>query len=225
MVVEDDPFLGLLVKELFENRGYEATLFKDGERAFKGFCEIQPDLCVLDVMLPIKDGFSLAEEIRTTDSNVPIVFLTAKSMTEDVVKGFQIGANDYVKKPFSMEELLVRVESILKREKGIGKLESSEVSYQFGIIDFNYTYQQISVGDMHKSLTSREADLLKILCEQRNQLVNRKLILVKLWGDDSFFNGRSLDVFITKLRKLLKAEERLQIQTVRGEGYRLVFAD
>ncbi|MEH0157453.1 response regulator transcription factor [Limibacter armeniacum] len=227
MVVEDDPFLGLIVKELFESRGYDASLFKDGEQAQQAFFEEQPDLCVLDVMLPRKDGFTLANEIRQSGSNVPIVFLTAKSMTEDVVKGFKLGANDYVKKPFSMEELLVRVESILQRNEQVAAhqeevIQPQEELFLLGNTHFNYTFQWLEVDGKQQTLTPREAELLKMLCSERNKVVNRKLILVKLWGDDTFFNGRSLDVFIAKIRKMLKHEPDLKIVTIRGEGYKLV---
>ncbi|GAA4843739.1 response regulator transcription factor [Algivirga pacifica] len=222
LIVEDDPYLGFLVKELFESKGYEVVLKENGVDGTQAFFIAQPDLCILDVMLPDKDGFTLAKEIRAVNQQIPIIFLTAKTMTEDVVKGFKIGGNDYVKKPFSMEELLVRVDALLARNKGQSlPLGGQDKSYTLGNVLFNYHFQELQMGTETISLTPREAELLKMLSDNLQEVVSRKLILMQLWGDDSFFNGRSLDVFMAKLRKRLKKTDVI-VQTIRGEGYRLL---
>jgi len=225
LLVEDEVFLGQIVKESFETRDFEVKHFTDGEQGLEGYKKMNPDVCVLDVMLPVMDGFTLAKEIKKIDPNQPIIFLTAKSMTEDVIEGFAIGADDYVRKPFSMEELIMRVKAVIKRNNH--KEEIVEVEqvkeYQIGQFTFLPIKQELHHHSGMKKLTSRESELLRILCENKNSLVERDVILKELWGDDSFFNARSMDVFITKLRKHLKEDSDVELLNVRGRGYKIIF--
>lgn len=225
LLVEDEVFLGQIVKESFETRGFEVKHFVDGEQGLEGFKTMNPDICVLDVMLPVMDGFSLAKEIKKINPNQPIIFLTAKSMTEDVIEGFAIGADDYVRKPFSMEELIMRVKAVLGRN--IQREENSQVEqvseYEIGQFNFLPIKQELHHHSGFKKLTSRESELLRMLCESKNLLVERDVILKQLWGDDTFFNARSMDVFITKLRKYLKEDTEVELLNVRGRGYKLIF--
>ena len=222
LVVEDDPYLGMMVQELLTARQFQAVWEQDGVKGFDRFVEFQPDLCLLDVNLPQKDGFSLAKEIKQIDQETPIIFLTAKSLKEDVLEGFAIGADDYVKKPFSMEELIARIQAILRRSQA--KEVDLEVlqTFQLGSYEFNYTKRMLSLGDSEQVLTHREADLLLLFCQRKNQLLDRTIALKKLWKDDSYFNARSMDVHITNLRKKLKEDESVQIVNVRGRGYKLL---
>ncbi|MEM9075654.1 MAG: response regulator transcription factor [Bacteroidota bacterium] len=217
LLAEDEPALGQIVKESLETRNFEVILCKDGSEAYERYLEHQPKLLVLDVMMPKKDGFTLVEEIRKNDMETPIIFLTAKSQTKDVVNGFELGGNDYLKKPFSMEELIVRIHALLNRSQ---KLQKDNVL--FGKFRFNYTKQLLIYGTEEESLTHREAELLYHLIQKQNDVLDRSEILKKLWGDDDFFNARSMDVFITKLRKKLKKDETIQIINVRGQGYKLI---
>jgi DNA-binding response OmpR family regulator len=225
LLVEDEVFLGQIVKESFETRGFAVKHFVDGEQGLEGFKTMNPDICVLDVMLPLMDGFTLAKEIKKLNPNQPIIFLTAKSMTEDVVEGFSIGADDYVRKPFSMEELIMRVKAVLgrnsKREDDDKVEQVSE--YEIGQFTFLPIKQELHHHSGIKKLTSRESDLLRMLCENKNSLIERDVILKQLWGDDTFFNARSMDVFITKLRKYLKEDSDIELINVRGRGYKLIF--
>ena len=225
LLVEDEVFLGQIVKESFETRDFEVKHFVDGEQGLEGFKTMNPDICVLDVMLPLMDGFALAKEIKKLNPNQPIIFLTAKSMTEDVVEGFAIGADDYVRKPFSMEELIMRVKAVLgrnsKREKET-KVEQVR-EYEIGQFTFLPIKQELHHHSGIKKLTSRESELLRMLCENKNSLIERDVILKQLWGDDTFFNARSMDVFITKLRKYLKEDSDIELINVRGRGYKLIF--
>ena len=219
LLAEDEPSLGLIIKESLETRNFQVHLAKDGKEAFELYKSIDPKLLVLDVMMPKKDGFTLAKEIREEDETIPIIFLTAKSQTQDVVEGFTIGGNDYLKKPFSMEELIVRINNLLQRTRIQKKAEIISV----GAYTFNFPKQQLQFKEEEPSLlTHREAHLLFHLIKNKNQVLDRSLILKKLWGDDDFFNGRSMDVFITKLRKKLKKDESIQILNVRGYGYKLI---
>ncbi|SHI79527.1 response regulator transcription factor [Aquimarina spongiae] len=219
LLAEDEPSLGLIIKESLETRNFQVHLAKDGKEAFELYKSIDPKLLVLDVMMPKKDGFTLAKEIREEDETIPIIFLTAKSQTQDVVEGFTIGGNDYLKKPFSMEELIVRINNLLQRTRIQKKAEIISV----GAYTFNFPKQQLQFKEEEPSLlTHREAHLLFHLIKNKNQVLDRSLILKKLWGDDDFFNGRSMDVFITKLRKKLKKDESIQIINVRGYGYKLI---
>ena len=219
LLAEDEPSLGQIIKESLETRNFEVLLCSDGEEAYKVYKSEQPLLLVLDVMMPKKDGFTLAKEIRMDDPSIPIIFLTAKSQVEDVVEGFTLGGNDYLKKPFSMEELIVRINSLLKRDKPA--IINDEI--QLGKFIFNLKKQTLEYNNTIETLTHREANLLFYLIDNKNQILDRSFILKKLWGDDDFFNARSMDVFITKLRKKLKNDPAIQILNVRGYGYKLVY--
>ncbi len=225
LIVEDDPFLGLIVKENFETKGFDAFLNKDGDSGLKAFCSIKPDICILDIMMPLKDGFTLAKEIREIDKKVPIIFLTAKSMQQDVIEGFNVGADDYVKKPFSMEELILRVNVILKRTENLPNVSQGHNSYHIGNYLFNYEAQILKHDNLTQKLTHREAELLKLLFENKNKVLDREPTLTKLWGDDNFFTGRSMDVFISKLRKYLQKDSNLEIINIRGKGYKLIISE
>ncbi|GAA4743935.1 response regulator transcription factor [Flavisolibacter ginsenosidimutans] len=219
LYVEDETFLAKIVSETLESRGYEVVLEEDGGKAFQRFSEIKPDVCVLDIMLPNKDGFTIADEIRDKDTDVPIIFLSAKSQTADVVSGFKTGANDYIRKPFSMEELIVRIENVL-RHKIVATGEQDEVN--IGAYTFNMKRQTLNHPDEGRKLSYRESELLKLLYENRDKIVERSEILTLLWGSDSFFNSRTLDVYITKLRGYLKHDPAIEIITIKGIGYRFV---
>ena len=219
LLAEDEPALGMIIKESLETRNFKVLLCENGEKAFSIYKKEEPELLVLDVMMPKKDGFTLAKEIRQENDTIPIIFLTAKSQTQDVVEGFTIGGNDYLKKPFSMEELIVRIHSLLDRTK---QQRTSEI-LKFGQFTFNFPKQllQFETEDVIP-LTHREAHLLFHLIKNKNQVLDRSLILNKLWGSDDFFNARSMDVFITKLRKKLAKDNSIQIVNVRGFGYKLI---
>lgn len=219
LLAEDEPALGQIIKESLETRNFQVILCENGDVAFKKYKTETPELLVLDVMMPKKDGFTLAKEIRGLDDTIPIIFLTAKSQTQDVVEGFTIGGNDYLKKPFSMEELIVRINNLLNRTKEQKQSEIIQVSH----FTFNFPKQTLQFKDEEKvSLTHREAHLLFHLIKNKNQVLDRSLILNKLWGNDDFFNARSMDVFITKLRKKLKKDSNIEIINVRGYGYKLI---
>jgi DNA-binding response OmpR family regulator len=221
LYVEDEVFLGKIVKESLQSRGFSVYMETDGAKAFDVFKKIQPHVCVLDVMLPNKDGFEIAEEIRAVNTQVPILFLTARTQTGDVVKGFTIGGNDYIRKPFSMEELIVRIENVLRKKEGKPIAVSAD-TVQLGKYQF-YTNRQLLVKDAaEKKLSYRESELLKILYENREGIIDRKNILTLLWGNDSFFNSRNLDVYINKIRSYLKEDDSLEILTIKGIGYRFV---
>jgi DNA-binding response OmpR family regulator len=221
--VEDELFLGKIVKESLESRGFEVIMESDGAKATALFKKSSPDICVLDVMLPNKDGFTIADEIRELNEAVPIIFLTAKTQTEDVVKGFTLGGNDYIRKPFSMEELIVRIQNVLKNKTGGGqKITGDNVT--FGKYSFQLNRQVLSSGKDDRKLSFRESELLKLLYQNREKIIDRKDILNLLWGNDSFFNSRNLDVYITKLRSYLKEDPTLEIITIKGIGYRFVVA-
>ncbi|GAA0717760.1 response regulator transcription factor [Aquimarina litoralis] len=218
VLAEDEPSLGQIIKESLETRNFKVHLAKNGEEAYALYSSISPKLLVLDVMMPKKDGFTLAKEIRLEDDTIPIIFLTAKSQTQDVVEGFTIGGNDYLKKPFSMEELIVRINNLLHRTRTQQNSEALTV----GRYTFDFPKQILTFENESHQLTHREAHLLFHLIKNKNQVLDRSMILKKLWGDDDFFNGRSMDVFITKLRKKLKQDDSIQIINVRGFGYKLV---
>ncbi len=219
LLAEDEPALGQIIKESLETRDFSVMLCENGEKAYQVYKSHKPELLVLDVMMPKKDGFTLAKEIRMEDDAVPIIFLTAKSQTQDVVEGFTIGGNDYLKKPFSMEELIVRIHNLLSRTK----LQKSADILKFGQFTFDFPKQTLQYQDQEKTqLTHREAHLLFHLIKNKNEVLDRSLILNKLWGTDDFFTARSMDVYITKLRKKLKLDTSLQIVNVRGFGYKLI---
>jgi DNA-binding response OmpR family regulator len=223
LYVEDEMFLAKIVKESLETRGYEVQLEMDGGEALARFNAGPPDVCVLDIMLPNKDGFSIAEEIRQVNNAVPIIFLTAKTQTTDLVKGFHTGANDYIRKPFSMEELIVRIENALRnRNSSNNSAGTQKDSIAIGNYLFNPNRQTLTDDTEEKKLSFRESELLRLLYENKEKIIDRRDILNVLWGSDSFFNSRTLDVYITKIRGYLKNDPSLQIITVKGIGYRFV---
>ena len=218
VLAEDEPSLAQIIKESLETRDFDVFLAKNGKEAFDLYQKENPDILVLDVMMPIKDGFTLAKEIREENKQIPIIFLTAKSQTKDVLEGFKHGGNDYLKKPFSMEELIVRIHSLLQRN--LEKKEHKNI--KIGSYTFNHTKQVLTFNNKEATLTHRESELLFILTQNKNSVSEKTYILNKLWGNDDFFNARSMDVFITKLRKKLKSDENIQIVNVRGYGYKLI---
>jgi two-component system response regulator VicR len=219
LLIEDEVQLGQIVKDSLEMRGFEMLYAEDGKEGLRMYKEHHPDVVVLDIMMPNMDGFSVTTEIRKEDKTTPIIFLTAKSQTTDVVKGFELGGNDYLKKPFSMDELIVRIKALLMRGGGDAGMDV----VQIGQYTFNYTKQTLSRNSNTEFLSHREAEILRRLSDNRNQVMERKTILLDLWGDDSFFNARSMDVFITKIRRYLKEDPRIQIVNIRGVGYKLIF--
>jgi len=221
LYAEDELFLGKIVKESLESRGFEVIMESDGAKATDLFKKTKPDICVLDVMLPNKDGFAIADEIRDINEEVPIIFLTAKTQTEDVVKGFSAGGNDYIRKPFSMEELIVRIQNVLRTKKEAPEKISGD-SVTIGKLNFQINRQVLSNDKEDRKLSFRESELLKLLYENRDKVIDRKDILNLLWGNDSFFNSRNLDVYITKLRSYLKSDPAIEIITIKGIGYRFV---
>jgi DNA-binding response OmpR family regulator len=223
LYVEDELFLGKIVKESLESRGFQVIMEDDGAKATELFKNSKPDICVLDIMLPNKDGFTIADEIRELNENVPIIFLTARTQTEDVVRGFTLGGNDYIRKPFSMEELIVRIQNQLRGATERPQKASGD-KLVLGRYSFQVNRQVLSSGQEERKLSFRESELLKILYENREKIIDRKDILNLLWGNDSFFNSRNLDVYITKLRSYLKDDPALEIITIKGVGYRFVGA-
>ena len=220
LIVEDDLNLGQILKEYLEAKGFETHLCRDGEEGIQAFRDQHFDLCILDIMMPKKDGFTLAKEIRLTDKQTPIIFLTAKSMKEDTLEGFKIGADDYITKPFSMEELLLRLMAILRRTGN--SAVKTQNNYKFGAFTFNYDQQILRFAEDEQKLTSKESELLRLLCQNINQTLDRSAALKAIWKDDSYFNARSMDVYIAKLRKYLKKDENIRILTIHGEGFKLV---
>jgi two-component system, OmpR family, response regulator TrcR len=219
ILAEDELALGMIIQESLESRDFKVRLCGNGQKALDCYLEQKPDVLVLDVMMPKKDGFTLAAEIRKIDPHTPIIFLTSKSQTEDVVKGFGLGANDYIRKPFSMEELIVRIKSHLDRIR-VRQNQSDWIA--LGKYEFHPTRQLLKFGEREQPLTSRESQLLQILLENANDITDRTKILTQIWGSDDFFNARSMDVFITKLRKKLQDDPNIQILNVRGYGFKLV---
>jgi DNA-binding response OmpR family regulator len=222
LYVEDEPFLGKIVKESLESREFEVNMIADGLLVMPAFEQYQPDICVLDVMLPNRDGFTLGKEIRKRQPGMPIIYLTAKNQTQDVIKGFQSGGNDYLKKPFSMEELIIRIQNLLQlvNLKPVNK----NTGINLGQYSFYPQKLELQMNGESRKLSHRETQLLQILAQHKNRPVERKKILKEVWGDDSFFNSRNLDVYITKLRDYLKSDEQVQIITLKGVGYQFVVA-
>jgi len=221
LLAEDDENLGVLLKEYLNAKDFEADLLPDGDKAFKSFQRNFYDLCILDVMMPLKDGFQLAKEIRAINKDIPIIFLTAKSLKEDVLHGFKLGGDDYITKPFSMEELLFRIEAILRRTKAESKL-SGQTVYKLGKYTFDFQKQMLSSDEVTHKLTTKESELLKMLCDNMNDILERNYALKNIWVDDSYWNARSMDVYITKLRKFLKDEPSVEILNVHGKGFKLI---
>jgi len=220
LYVEDEPFLGKIVTESLESRDFIVKMVNDGLLVLDQFKSFQPDICILDVMLPNKDGFTIGKEIRVINSTIPILFLTAKNQTEDLLKGFKSGGNDYIRKPFSMEELIVRVNNLLKlMHPDKNSKSQQDHSITIGKYVFNTQKYELIQGDQVRKLSHREAQILSMLIEKRNNAIDRREIMKVIWGDDSFFNSRNLDVYITKLRDYLKEDPDVQIITLKGIGY------
>ncbi len=220
LLCEDDENLGMLLREYLQAKGYKATLCPDGEVGYKEFMKEKYDICVLDVMMPKKDGFTLAKEIRQANSEVPIVFLTAKTLKEDILEGFKIGADDYLTKPFSMEELVFRIEAILSRVRC--KKNKYSTMYRFGKFTFDTQKQLLTIGEKQTKLTTKENELLALLCAHANEILQRDFALKTIWIDDNYFNARSMDVYITKLRKHLRDDDQIEIINIHGKGYKLI---
>ena len=220
LLAEDDENLGSLLREYLEIKGYKTILYANGNKAYKGFIQEHFDLCLLDVMMPEKDGFTLAREIRQINSDIPIIFLTAKSLKQDVLEGFSIGADDYITKPFSMEELLFRIEAILRRTHS-GTNAPQEL-FKLGKYDFDAQKQTLTINEHTQKLTTKEAELLKLLCNNKNKVLERNYALRTIWFDDNYFNARSMDVYITKLRKYLKQDPSVEIINVHGKGFKII---
>ena len=221
LLVEDDPNLGQLLRDYFGAKGYEVELRENGEEGYKAFHEESFELLVLDVMMPVKDGFSLARDIRALDEHIPIIFLTAKTMQEDTLEGFKTGADDYITKPFKMEELLARVQAVLRRVGKQEEVEGEPYRFQLGSYEFDHRDRVLSRNGETAELTSKENDLLLLLCRKKNQLLEREEALKAVWGDDGYFSGRSMDVYITRLRKYLKQDPNIRIDNVHGQGFQL----
>ena len=220
LLCEDDENLGMLLREYLQAKGYSTVLCPDGEQGFKEFTKNKYDIAVLDVMMPKKDGFTLAQDIRQANADLPIIFLTAKTLKEDILEGFKIGADDYITKPFSMEELVFRVEAILRRVRGKKTKEST--LYHIGKFVFDTQKQLLTIGDQQTKLTTKENELLALLCSHANEILQRDFALKTIWIDDNYFNARSMDVYITKLRKHLKDDDQIEIINIHGKGYRLI---
>ena len=221
LVVEDDPNLGTILTEYLNVKNYETTLAVDGEKGYDAFSKGTFDFIILDVMMPKKDGFTLAKEIRNTNKGIPIIFLTAKSLKEDTIEGFRLGADDYITKPFSMEELMARMNAILKRVDINYTEKGKQKDFSIGKFTFNSQTRKLIGGAEDQRLTSKESELLRLLCLNKNVVMDRTVALKTIWNDDSYFNSRSMDVYIAKLRKYLKSDSSVEIMNVHGEGFRL----
>lgn len=220
LLAEDDNNLGSLLDSFIKAKGYDVTLARNGKIALEKFNEGNFQFVILDVMMPEMDGFTVAKEIRAVDSKVPILFLTAKTMKEDKLEGFSLGADDYLTKPFSMEELVARIEAILKRTNSSDQPVNS--TYQIGKFSFDPETRMLRIGDEENKLTTKENHLLKLLAKNKNEILDRQAALRSIWGDDNYFNGRSMDVYIAKLRKILKADDSIEIMNVHGRGFKLI---
>ncbi|MEN0052892.1 MAG: response regulator transcription factor [Mucilaginibacter sp.] len=223
LLAEDELALAHIVRESLEENNFEVALCANGEQALQKYKNSKPDILVLDVMMPKIDGFAVARQVRETDHATPIIFLTARSQPKDVVAGFESGANDYLKKPFSVEELMIRMKVLLSNNRMLTPTRPMSETYHIGSIAYNSVKNTLQQGINSWQLTSRESDILKLLCKNQHQVISRKVLLETVWGDDSFFNARSLDVFISKLRGHLRTDANVQIITVRGSGYKLVW--
>lgn len=219
LFIEDEPALGMIVKDSLVYRGFDVLYAANGTDGLEQYRLHRPDIVVADIMMPDMDGFTMAEQIRRDDPHTPIMFLTARSQTSDVVRGFELGGNDYLKKPFSLDELVARINALLRT--GASRTHTNG-TFKIGRYIFDPAKQKLSVDDREVTLSHREAELLRRLYQQRNEVLGRSEVLTELWGDDSFFNGRSLDVFITKLRRYLREDPKIQIINIRGRGYKLV---
>lgn len=224
LLVEDDINFGNVLKNYLELNSYDVTLARDGIAGIDTFGTKTFDLCILDVMMPKLDGFSVAIKIREVDKKVPIIFLTAKGMKEDMLKGYKSGADDYLTKPFDTDVLLHKINVILRRSMGITEMED-QTDFKIGLYQFDYKYRKIFDGEETISISPKEADLLRLLCTHKNDLLPRQKALKLIWGDDNYFNGRSMDVFVTRLRKYFKKDPSIEIVTLHGKGVRLLIAE
>ncbi|MEO8794560.1 MAG: response regulator transcription factor [Daejeonella sp.] len=225
LLVEDDPNLGMLLQDYLQLKGkFEVVLSVDGEEGLRAFTKDQFDVCILDVMMPKKDGFTLGRDIRKINPNVPIIFATAKTMIEDKSEAFNLGGDDYITKPFRIEELLLRINALLKRVSDPDKQDGKALptSFNVGKYNFDYTAQLISNNDKQQKVSTKEAELLRLLCLKKNEVLTREEALISIWHDDNYFNGRSMDVFLSKLRKYLKDDPKVEIINVHGKGYKLL---
>lgn len=224
LLAEDDPNLGMLLQDYLQLKGkFEVVLCRDGDEAFRAFSKEHFDMCIFDVMMPKKDGFTLGKEIRRTNPNIPIIFATAKAMIEDKSEAYNLGGDDYITKPFRIEELLLRVNALLKRVAEPGQLDVTELpsKFEIGNYKFDYTGQMIEHAGIQQKVSTKEAELLRLLCLKKNQVLTREEALLSIWHDDNYFNGRSMDVFLSKLRKYLKEDPKVEIINVHGKGYKL----
>ena len=225
LLAEDDPNLGMLLKDYLQLKGkFEVVLCQDGEEASRAFTREHFDICIFDVMMPQKDGFTLGKEVRHINPTIPIIFATAKAMIEDKAEAYNLGGDDYITKPFRIEELLLRINALLKRVAEPGKTEASIIpsKFEIGNYKFDYTAQLITNGDAQQKVSTKEAELLRLLCLKKNEVLTREEALLSIWHDDNYFNGRSMDVFLSKLRKYLKEDPRVEIINVHGKGYKLL---
>jgi len=225
LLLEDDPNLGLIIQESLERQNFAVTLLPNGEDGLAVFTSGDFDLCLVDVMMPLRDGFSFAREVRKNDQEVPIIFLTARAMTEDKITGFRIGCDDYVTKPFSMEELLLRIEAVLRRGRSLAEERKAPTEFYLGDYTFNHAKMTLHHHNEMKRLTDKESELLRLLCLHKERTLERSFALRTIWGDDSYHCGRSMDVFISRLRKYLKNDQRVTIKAVHGQGFRLMIND
>ena len=223
LLCEDDENLGMLLREYLQAKGYQAVLCQDGEVGYREFAKGKFDIAVLDVMMPKKDGFTLAQEIRQANTEIPIIFLTARALKDDILEGFKIGADDYITKPFSMEELVLRIEAILRRVHG--KKAKDATVFRIGRFVFDAQKQLLTIGEKQTKLTTEENELLALLCAHSNEILQRDFALKTIWIDDNYFNARSMDVYITKLRKHLKDDDQIEIINIHGKGYKLIVPD
>lgn len=222
LLAEDDKNLGNILRTYLEAKGFQVKLFVNGQEALDGFSKESFDFCVVDVMMPVKDGFTLVKDIRKVDTQIPVLFLTAKSLEDDKLKGFQSGGDDYLTKPFSMEELLARIEAIMRRTAKFNLATGKQAYYEIGHMVFDYNHQTLTIKGVEQKLTSKESELLKLLWDHLNQVVDRSFALNRIWQNDSYFNARSMDVYIAKLRKYLKEEPEIELINVHGIGFKLV---
>jgi len=220
LLCEDDENLGMLLREYLQAKGFNTDLFPDGDAGYNAFLNDKYDLCVFDVMMPAKDGFSLAKAVKLQDSEIPIIFLTARSLKEDILEGFKTGGDDYLTKPFSMEELLFRIEAIMRRVRG--KKDKEPTQFNIGNFVFNSPKQTLTIDNKNIRLTTKESELLLLLVLNSNDVLERNYALKNIWADDNYFNARSMDVYITKLRKHLKEDPKVEIINIHGRGYKLI---
>ena len=222
LIVEDDFNLGYILQESLELQNFKIARCEDGEQAYAAFLKEKFDLCLIDVMLPKKDGFTLAKEIRKINQDIPLIFVTAKSLKEDKIKGFKIGGDDYITKPFSMEELILRIQAVLKRSKNSSPTNQNKKRFTIGDYVFDYEQSILQIKGKQQKLTNKESELLRLLCIHKNQSLKRDIALKYIWDNDSFFSARSMDVYISKLRKYLKDDECIEIRNIHGKGFKLI---